>query len=204
MRTQTMALPNPLTPQTSPKSVFRTIALLALLGLVSLFLAGPVLAVIAAVVSVVCVVLSVLLSVFAVVFVFAVIGFFVWVPVRLIYGKDDAAWRDAAQKGKILGVSLFAFLCRFLTETWKVLSWGWRHASSAMQTGWSWTCQYARLAGTIVLESISGAVLGGMVVWVGVGGEELPHLIALGAGLGALLGVLVATLQQASSQIEAV
>ena len=143
--------------------IARKVCLLAVFGLVALTLAGPIL-------SLVFVILS-----------FALIGFFFWLPIHLlIYGKDGAL-RNGLEKCQVVarsGVQMTAAVCHGTMRVGRELH------ESVRGT--------VNVVGAVLLETVSGAVVGILLVmtcWP-------QHAVTAGALvmaglLGALAGVLV-------------
>jgi hypothetical protein len=143
--------------------VARKVCLLALFGLIAITLAGPIL-------SLVFVVLS-----------FALIGFIFWLPIRLLlYGKSGAV-RDGLEKGKALAQSGG----RAVGAAWR----GTTRLGRGLHLALRGT---ARLVGAILLEALSGAAVGVLVIstcWPQ--HAVTPGAVVLAGLVGALAGVLV-------------
>jgi hypothetical protein len=189
-----MALEQPLPAEFRPGSTLRTVGFLAIMGFASIVLMGPVIGVLSALFAVFCVVLSVLLTVFTVVFTFALIGFCFWLPIRLICAGKTPPWRDVGTKAKHLGLALWRFLCWYSGETWRLACWLRTKGKLYWRPAWSGICRAAWVISSVLLEVISGALVGGMLAWVA-GNQAVTPALAIGAGLGALLGFFVALLR---------
>jgi hypothetical protein len=143
--------------------VARKVCLLALFGLVALTLAGPIL-------SLVVVILS-----------FALLGLLVWLPIRLLIYGTDGAVRDGVEKGKAV-----ARLCgRTAAATWHGTMGLGRHLRETLRGT-------ASRVGAVLLETLSGAVVGALLVstcWPQ--HAVTPGAVLLGGLTGGLAGVLV-------------
>jgi hypothetical protein len=189
-----MALDRPLPGEFRTGSTLRTVGFLAVMGLLAIILVGPVIGVLSALVAVFCVVLSLILSVFSFVFAFALIGFCIWLPIRLLSAGKTAAWKDIGVKAKHLCLALWRLLCWYWVETWRLACWLRAKGKMYWQPTWSGICRGAWVASSVLVEAVSGALVGGMLAWVASNQSVTPAL-GLGAGLGALLGIFVALLR---------
>jgi hypothetical protein len=143
--------------------VARKVCLLALLGLVAITAAGPILALVSVVLS------------------FALIGLLFWLPIRLLlYGREGAV-RDGVEKGKAV-----ARLCgRTAAASWHGTRHLGRHLREALRGS-------ASRVGAVLLETLSGAVVGALLVstcWPQ--HAVTPGAVVLAGLIGALAGVLV-------------
>jgi hypothetical protein len=174
----------------STGSVFRKIALLVLIGFGVVFLSGPIVAV-----------LSVVLSFAAVLGVFALIGFLVWLPFRmLLVGKDAtianvhevaaAAGRDFGRFGR--GVAqVLAFPVRVLTGI----------LGAALQVTWfagKTAFTTVRFVTGMAFLAVFGALLGALCgLWMSnVHHQDVESTMIMntlvGAGLAVLAGLILA------------
>jgi hypothetical protein len=177
------------------------VGFLAVMGLVGIVMLGPVIGVVSALVALFCVVLSVLLSVFSVIFVFALIGLCVWLPIRLAWQGKNPAWKDVAVKAKHLSVSLWHLLLWYWGETWKLACWLRTKGKMYWQPAWSGARRGAWIISCVLIEAASGALVGGMLAWIANDQSATP-VLGLGAGLGALLGIFVAVLRMEGSSVD--
>jgi hypothetical protein len=189
-----MALDQPLPGEFRTGSALRTVGFLAVMGLLAIILVGPVIGVLSALFAVFCVVLSLLLSVFSLVFTLALIGFCVWLPIRLLCAGKVPAWKDIAVKAKHLGLSLWRLLRWYWAGTWRLACWVRTKGKLYWQPAWSSISRGAWVISSVLVEAVSGAVVGAMLAWVASNQSVTPAL-GLGAGLGALLGIFVALLR---------
>jgi hypothetical protein len=189
-----MALDRPLPGEFRPCSALRTVGFLAVMGLLAMILAGPVIGVVSALFAVFCVVLSLILSVFSLVFTFALIGFCIWLPIRLLCGGKTPAWKDIGVKARHLCLSLWCLLCWYWTHVWKCAGWVRTHGREYWQPVWTGMRRWAWIISSVLVEAASGALVGGMLAWVA-NNQAITPALGLGAGLGALLGIFVALLR---------
>lgn len=129
---------------TPPASALRTVGLLALLGIATVFLSGPILAV-----------ASVVLSVALVICLFALIGLLVWAPFYALYAGGDAAVHKVGQMGRALGLGLAhagRASMRAVALPPRAAWW------LARQTG-----RLGRAAGEVGLVGLSGAGFGALI-----------------------------------------
>jgi F0F1-type ATP synthase assembly protein I len=143
--------------------IARKVCLLALFGLVAVTLAGPI------------------LSLVFVVLTFALIGFLFWLPIHLlIYGKDGAV-RDSLEKCQAIarrGLRITAAVCH-----------GSMHVGRELHETIRGT---ASVIGAVLLETLSGAVVGILLVMTCWPQHAVtPGEVVLAGLLGALAGVLV-------------
>jgi hypothetical protein len=143
--------------------ITKKIFLLALFGLVAITVAGPI------------------LSLVFVVLTFALIGFLFWLPIHfLIHGKDGAV-RSSLEKARAIA----------------------RHGGRAAGALWHGTMHLGRelhetlrgtasLVGAVLLETLSGAVVGILLVTTCWPQHAVtPEAVSLAGLLGALAGLLV-------------
>jgi hypothetical protein len=175
-------------------STLRTISFLAVLGLLALFLAGPLLGIVLIFLGIAGTVFVLLLSLLAIALVFAVLGYAVWVPLRLVCPGKSSVWLDIRSKGKHLCLSLWQLSAWYFGAMLRCLAWA-RHKFKCLgRSTWEASYQYAWLVSRFMVELVSGALLGGMLAWIGTGQDSpFSGTVALGIALGALLGLLIAS-----------
>lgn len=173
-----------------PGGAFRKLAFLIIIGFAVVFLSGPIAAV-----------LSVVLSFAAVLFVFGLIGFLVWLPFRMLLvgrqatfdhvrGMATAAGRDFGHVGRRFG-TVAAFPIRVVTGILAAaLAVTWFAGKTVFTT--------ARFVTGMAFLAIFGAILGAICGVVLSGGQHQDVEAAVvmnavvGAGLAVLSGVILA------------
>jgi hypothetical protein len=168
-----------------PLRWFRKFAFFALVGLAVIFLTGPVIAVVSVVLSFVVVAVSLLLPA-------AVLGFLIWVPVRSMFAGSGAAWRDVRRTGRVVGQAVAVPLRSSARLCQRTIQLGQRARQPVAGT--------ASLLLGIVIETISGALVGALLVAVsGLSGVQ-PWHYWFGALLGSLFGALVAITRRRTAE----
>ncbi len=142
--------------------VTRKLCLLALFGFVAITLAGPILAVLFVVLS------------------FALVGFLFWLPIQTLVLRKDAGLRAGLEKGREVahrGLQIAGGVWGGTVRLGRDLHEGLRGTVS--------------FVGAVLLEGLSGALVGVLLVSVCWPGQAPPTAGGLAALLGALTGVLV-------------
>ena len=153
-------------------AVLRKLALLALIGFLVVVLIGPILAMLGVLVS------------------FAFIGLVVWLPIRtLLYGKPFE-WHQVREASRRCGGAVWG---------------GWnRLAGGAVGEGnlvLEKVQATGRVLAAIVREAACGALVGALLgMVVGPDGSDPPPSMLIGAGFGAMLGILVALSSRAPAR----
>jgi hypothetical protein len=143
-------------------ALLRKVGALAAFGFLAIVLAGPV------------------LSVLIVVLTFAVIGFLLWLPVRPLLRRRDGQWRDGVQQAAVCahrGAEL-------LGVAWSGAVRRGREAHGALRSTVS-------VVGSVLLETLSGAVVGILLVTTCWPQQAHASAVPLAALAGILVGVLV-------------
>jgi hypothetical protein len=144
-------------------ALLRKISALALFGFLAVVLAGPI------------------LSVLFVVLTFALIGFVLWLPVHALLRRKDANWREGVERVRDFTQSGLNLLAAVWVGSLRLLSGG--------HTALRGT---ASIIGMVLLETVSGAVVGMLLVSTCWPPHSLtPGTVVLAALVGAVLGVLV-------------
>lgn len=117
-----------------------------------------------------------------------VIGFFVWLPLHMLFGADGP-WHSYWQKGKVV----LHRTCELGYGAWQTIVCHSRGTlSSAGRLG--------RLLGTLLLEVVCGIAIGVLIVAIGLPNES-KVLVYVGAGLlGGLIGLMVGFAQISRTQ----
>jgi hypothetical protein len=108
----------------------------------------------------------------------AVIGFLAWLPAHTVFVGRHSAWRRACDRGRHWPGQL-AVWCQPLDHGCRA---GLRRVCEAGR-------RWLPVVGAVLLESVSGAVLGGLVSAVGGAREMAGPAVLLGAAAGAAVGV---------------
>jgi hypothetical protein len=168
-----------------PVCWLRKFGFFALIGLAVIFLTGPVIAVVSVVLSFVVVAVSLLLPA-------AVLGFLIWVPVRSLFTGSGAAWRDVRRTTQVVGQTIAVPVRSSLRLCQRTVQLGQRASQPAAGA--------ASLLLGIVVETISGALVGALLVAVsGLSGVQ-PWHYWFGALLGSLFGALVAITRRSRAE----
>jgi len=163
-----------------PGRTIGKIAYFALIGLLAILLAGPVLGLLSLLLSIVLAVFSIALTVFVVILPFAVLGFVIMAPIQ------------AARSGKPIEWNRLGVMCKNL----------WRGSLGAALWCWHKLMQlvhflrrkvaalsiYVRL---VFWEVLCGALVGGFMGGMVAFDDHQKPEILIGAALGAILGALV-------------
>ncbi len=160
-----------------PVSTLAKIGFLTLIGLATVFLAGPILTILA-------LVLSVGLMIFCMVLPFALVGLLVWVPLRALFQGTSVAWKDTCDIGKGMWTCFVVPVrgCGRVVARTVDIGQRIRKRSHALA---SW------LRG-IFVETVSAALVGGLLgAFIGGSNRGLGVSILFGALTGAVLGALV-------------
>jgi hypothetical protein len=162
-----------------PRTVAHKILAFVLLGLAIVFLSGPVIAVVAILFSVAFAIVSPLLP-------FALIGFLVWLPFRLLKVGKTAAWSDVHYKAGVICKTAFAGPVQTAAGVCKqAVSRSHECAERARLTAYN--------LGAFFCEVICGAAVGALFGYLVTYDPEAKHVaedpIIIAAMAGALLGI---------------
>ncbi|HEV2945817.1 MAG TPA: hypothetical protein VGX70_00480 [Gemmataceae bacterium] len=163
-----------------PGRTIAKIGYFALIGLLAILLAGPVLGLLSILLSIVLAIFSIALTIFVVILPFAVLGFVIMAPIQAATSGRPVEWRR-------LGV-----MCKNL----------WRGSLGAALWCWRKLHQFVHLlrrkvaalsiyVRVVFWEVVCGAFVGGFLGgMVALHDPDKPEII-IGAALGAILGALV-------------
>jgi hypothetical protein len=164
-------------------AVFRKIGLFALTGFAVVTLGGPIFAI-----------LSVLLSFALVLLCFALIGFLVWVPLRLLLSGREAAVTSIRELGVGVGRTLHQTgraAARVMAFPVRLVSWVAAGAGFLIRGTWRLTWATARVLSQVAVFAATGALVGlGMTMVGGHGGPDTAPAVALNAVVGSAIGAL--------------
>ena len=154
--------------------LLRKIGFFALVGFAVIFLTGPVVAVLSFIISA-------SLFVFFFLLPFAVLGLMVWLPIRLVFGKAQAARRDLWRTGQFVGRAAIAVPARTCG-----------HLCSRARGAGERMRQLTSFIGTIFVETVSGALVGALLGSIAGFQTQAWHIaVPAGAVIGTGLGVIV-------------
>jgi hypothetical protein len=197
MRAAAVICRNHFSPRESqPRSVLRTLGFLAVIGFLAVVLAGPILGVIFGLLSaffaLFLVILSVGVAVIAVLLPLAIIGFFIWAPIRIFFLHRRPAWDEIRENGRTLVFSLFWITRWSLVTTWRLADRAQSQVCHVWQATWHKASRHAWFVSGILLELASGAIVGGTLGWI-TGSQEHENIfaIAVGAIAGGVLGFMI-------------
>ncbi|HEV3116903.1 MAG TPA: hypothetical protein VGY58_07625 [Gemmataceae bacterium] len=155
--------------------IMRKILFFALMGVAVVFLTGPVVAVISFVVSAGLFVFFFLLP-------FALLGFLIWLPIRLICGRGASARKTLVRTTQIMGHAAFVMPARTCG-----------HLQARARTLGDRIHALTSFIGAVFVEAASGALVGAMVGAIagwqtGVLSVSIPAGAVIGLGLGVIVG----------------
>lgn len=157
----------------------RTFAWFVFIGFLTLVLAPPVLGLLTALISVSVALTTVFLP-------FALLGLLVWVPYQLLTHGGEGTWRRTREL--VTGVGQTT-----LGMPFRVCGGAWSRACHVGQSVREFNRQALRFVGVLLLEALSGGLVGLLVAFLISPDYMLrPGLGFLCAGIGAGLGALVA------------
>lgn len=160
----------------SPAAVLRKVALLALIGFGAITLSGPLLAL-----------LSILLSFGVVLAGFALVGFLIWLPFRLLV----AGQRVALDNARDLAHGMAQVGARAGSIAWHVVSFPPRLALATLGGLYRLTRSTMRLGLELGLPAVAGVLVGLLAGWLGSApGHDMEVAIATNAVAGGALGLL--------------
>jgi hypothetical protein len=164
-------------------AVFRKIGLFALMGFAVVTLGGPIFAI-----------LSVFLSFALVVLGFAIIGFLIWAPLRLLLSGREAAVASIRDLGVGVGRTLQQTgrgAARVVAFPVRLVSWVAAGAGSLIRGTWRVSWATARVLSQVAVFAATGALVGlGMTMVGGHGGPDMAPAAALNAVVGSAIGAL--------------
>lgn len=166
--------------------VLRRLAFFAVLGFLVVILIGPIIAILSAF-------FAIGIAFLSIVFPFVLIGFMVWVPYTILKGRP-VPWQQMLDTAK----GIVHFLVVWPMQMGQRL---WTGAVNFTRSAADWASYY----GSIVMEMIAGALLGGLVAAV-THWEKEPDAsaeIALGAFIGLVVGAVVGLANRRSAQVTA-
>lgn len=163
-------------------------AYLAILGLLCVLLAGPVLAILGVMVSLVVAGLSVLVGVFSAVLPFILIGFMAYLPLYMLRSKTPA-W---CTLGLVTGRMFNSLVVRPCEASARLV----RHSATVVPAIWHKTHSIGWAVGGVFLETVAGAVILGTLTALPFKmnpelhyGGEIGIAVAIGAMLGLMVGI---------------
>jgi hypothetical protein len=163
-----------------PGRTIGKIAYFALIGLLAILLAGPVLGLLSLLLSIVLAVFSIALTVFVVILPFAVLGFMIMAPIQAVRSGKPIEWNR-------LGV-----ICRNL---WRgslgAALWCWRKMMQFVHFLRRKVAALSIYVRLVFWEVVCGALVGGFMGGMVAFNDYQKLEILIGAALGAILGALV-------------
>ena len=154
------------------------ICVLAMVGFAVIFLSGPVIGLLS-------VILTVVVSTFAILLPLAIIGFLIWLPIRMLTSGKQIALSEALATTRSVCGGIFSrsmSACRYVTFG----------AASGLRNLWQRTQFYPRAIAGLLLEVVSGAAVGAVLGGaLGMRQETYETSIPMGMLAGAILGVVI-------------